>query len=450
MKYIYVDNFRGFSDTLIPLMDVNFLVGENSSGKTSFLTMLRMLSSTILKAMSGRGLYMSEADDADTEADIYVGDFAELVSAHSEDKGFFRLGYVDDRRKSPKKKIGIGFLITFREENGIPVISQITTMNRDREVHLEFIADGTYRCKSSDVKTPNTAEEMLTLLDRWKDYHKSPANEEWQVFKLPDEMPRTGIPIFILLAMAANDFKQDEQMAFQMPPMPPELIWIAPIRTAPRRTYDEPFRSYSSEGSHTPYVIRRMLKSKDGAKKFHQFMEEVGRESGLFEKIEIHVYGDKASDRSPFEVDAYLDDKALNVRWMGYGVSQSLPIFVELLDRKKGRWFGIQQPEVHLHPRAQACLGDVFFQMAYLDSKKFIVETHSDYTIDRFRMNYRGKRSAKERAKMPRSQIMFFERRDGRNTITPLAIDDNGELPSDQPESYRNFFIKEQMRLLEI
>lgn len=33
MKYLYMDNFRGFQDTLLPLKDVNFFVGENSSGK---------------------------------------------------------------------------------------------------------------------------------------------------------------------------------------------------------------------------------------------------------------------------------------------------------------------------------------------------------------------------------------------------------------------------------
>jgi predicted ATPase len=132
---------------------------------------------------------------------------------------------------------------------------------------------------------------------------------------------------------------------------------------------------------------------------------------------------------------------------MGYGVSQSLPIFVELLDRRKGSWFAIQQPEVHLHPRAQACLGDVFYEMSALDDKKFIVETHSDFAIDRFRMNYKDR---KYRKKSPKSQILFFERRDGQNTIIAMEIDDNGELPQDQPESYRNFFIREQLRLLEI
>ena len=41
--YIFVDNFRGFRDTCIPITDVNFLVGENSTGKTSILGLLKLL-----------------------------------------------------------------------------------------------------------------------------------------------------------------------------------------------------------------------------------------------------------------------------------------------------------------------------------------------------------------------------------------------------------------------
>ena len=43
-KFIYADNFRGFSNTYIPLVDVNFLVGENSTGKMSALDLLRVFS----------------------------------------------------------------------------------------------------------------------------------------------------------------------------------------------------------------------------------------------------------------------------------------------------------------------------------------------------------------------------------------------------------------------
>jgi predicted ATP-dependent endonuclease of OLD family len=42
-KFLYLDNFRGFQDEFVPLEAVNFLVGENSSGKTSIIRAIKLL-----------------------------------------------------------------------------------------------------------------------------------------------------------------------------------------------------------------------------------------------------------------------------------------------------------------------------------------------------------------------------------------------------------------------
>ena len=44
---LFLDNYKGFVDTIISIKDVNFLVGENSSGKTSVLKLLEVISSPI-------------------------------------------------------------------------------------------------------------------------------------------------------------------------------------------------------------------------------------------------------------------------------------------------------------------------------------------------------------------------------------------------------------------
>jgi hypothetical protein len=58
-------------------------------------------------------------------------------------------------------------------------------------------------------------------------------------------------------------------------------------------------------------------------------------------------------------------------------------------------------------------------------------------------MNYKNEQHDK-----PDSQILFFERRDKHNIVTPLHIGKLGQLPAEQPDSYRQFFIKEELRLL--
>jgi predicted ATPase len=87
-------------------------------------------------------------------------------------------------------------------------------------------------------------------------------------------------------------------------------------------------------------------------------------------------------------------------------------------------------------------LGDIFFKLAKLEKKKFLVETHSDFTIDRFRLNMR-----KNETKIP-SQILFFERTAEGNKVYEIPIDDEGELPEEQPKQYRDFFVREQMDIL--
>ena len=44
MDSIYMNNFRGFNKIVVPIRQVNFFVGENSTGKTSLLALLDLLS----------------------------------------------------------------------------------------------------------------------------------------------------------------------------------------------------------------------------------------------------------------------------------------------------------------------------------------------------------------------------------------------------------------------
>ena len=252
------------------------------------------------------------------------------------------------------------------------------------------------------------------------------------------------LPLLVVLSLALQPAREKKRTSFPLSVQLlflPEIVWVAPIRTKPSRTYDQLQSAFSAEGSHTPYLIKRILDSGSEAEKFKEFITRAGAASGLFQSVSIKSFG--AEVTAPFELDIVLDDKALSLNTVGYGVSQALPILVELLARSEGSVFAIQQPEVHLHPRAQAALGDVFFEMAVKDKKSFLIETHSDFTIDRFRMNYRNSRSFKLK-----SQILFFERRNKMNTVAALTIDPKGDLPSDQPDSYRRFFIKEEMHLL--
>ena len=149
---------------------------------------------------------------------------------------------------------------------------------------------------------------------------------------------------------------------------------------------------------------------------------------------------------SPFRLDVVLAKNPLSIDNVGYGVSQILPVVVELFIRAPDSLYAIQQPEVHLHPRAQAALGDIFYYFATKEKRKFLIETHSEYMVDSYRMNYRKHRGDNN----PDSQVLFFERTNVGNIVYSIGIDKSGKYSENQPKSFQNFFLKENLSLLEL
>jgi hypothetical protein len=440
--YLFIDNFRGFRDTFIPIADVNFLVGENSTGKTSVLG--------LLKLFTGHRFLMQPGQEEFGDEHVNFGNFSDMVSRHSNEQSYFHIGLVRQRTEGRSGEVVVSSLYTFVENKGRPRLSDLTFCRGSQKLSLRFRGDH-IRFKSHTYPTAPTVQDIVaTSLVEWKQEHSSRNGgyEKLDTAGFPGRLPLLfvlGVVGSGLGGAASRKNKAKQELTFQTPDVVvgEDIVWLAPIRTKAQRTYDELTTAFSPEGTHIPYLIRRTLRSKKAAAKFKDFIHKIGQSSGLFQDVLIRNYGRKVT--APFEVDIVLDDKALNLSTVGYGVSQSLPVLVELLDRPRGTWFAIQQPEVHLHPRAQAALGDLFFEMAANERKRFLVETHSDFTIDRFRMNYKKARSHK-----PDSHILFFERRDKHNVVTALNIGESGELPADQPESYRDFFVHEEIRLLSV
>jgi predicted ATPase len=198
---------------------------------------------------------------------------------------------------------------------------------------------------------------------------------------------------------------------------------------------------FSSEGDHTPYTIRKQLGAGKKAE-FQSRLKAVGIEGHLFDSIHIHRFGN--DEASPFEVQIEMKGgQRFPISNVGYGVSQVLPIVVEAIIQSKGARLLLQQPEVHLHPRAQAAVGDLIYTLVSEDQKRFVVETHSDFLIDRFRLAVARSESTIT------ASVLFFSHIDRGNQVTELRIDDEGKYPNNQPAAFREFFVNEQLSLLE-
>ena len=107
---------------------------------------------------------------------------------------------------------------------------------------------------------------------------------------------------------------------------------------------------------------------------------------------------------------------------VGVGVSQVLPILVQSLLSEPGSTLVFEQPELHLHPRVQTRLADFFVSMT-MTGKQCIVETHSEYLINRLR--YRS--AITDGDNISKNVILYFVEKDrGRSNYRPIRINKYG------------------------
>ena len=177
-------------------------------------------------------------------------------------------------------------------------------------------------------------------------------------------------------------------------------------------------------------------------------LEDFGRASGLFDEIGVRQLG--RTEGGPFQLQVRKFSKnrkkgpKRNLIDVGYGVSQTLPVLAELYRPASPSMFLFQQPEVHLHPSAQAALGSLFCKTA-ASGRQLIVETHSDYIMNRVRLDVRDRRTE---LKPEEVSILYFERDDLDVRIHSMRVDADGNVLN-APNGYRRFFTDELNRSLD-
>ena len=116
---------------------------------------------------------------------------------------------------------------------------------------------------------------------------------------------------------------------------------------------------------------------------------------------------------------------------VGFGVSQILPFIVQSLAAKE-RIISIEQPEVHIHPRLQADLGELIaaaIRAPY--SHQYLIETHSEHLVLRIQKLVReGKLRPEDVA------VIFVSRGAEGSTIKRLVLDGDGDFVDEWPGGF--------------
>jgi predicted ATPase len=440
---IFVDNYRGFTQQIIPLKDVNFLVGENSTGKTSFLS--------IVKLMSDPSFWLDSDFNDDT---IRLGSFSELISAGSDNKKSFSIGFYISEKKEEEEIISNFRLVTFKNEEGLPIVSKYSFLF-ENELVATIIRKDSMLYKKHSIQMKN--ESFDRAMNLCFEEHCSSSTKGYKSIEakgFPRELFFAHADRLVSAAFKGDNFFEGKKSfnLFLKSDLP-RVSWIAPIRAKPKITYEGYKTDRTADGEHIPQLLNKYIsKSKMTGKqsKFIEAINNFGVVSGLFEKIDTKRFGKDLN--SPFEMNVVINNKILKMCNVGYGISQVLPVITEILARRRDSpIFLIQQPEVHLHPKAQAALGELIFNAAQEEdnnnNNKFIIETHSDYLIDRFRL---CQNKSESEFKKTKSQVLFFEREGIFNKAHCIEIGNDGSYPHEQPSGFREFFLNEEIDLLRI
>ena len=452
MDSVTLENYRCFRERQTArLAPLTLLVGENSAGKTSFLALLRALWDVAVR--DALPDFRQEPYDLGAFSDVVYSD-----SSLNEQPDWFQAGFVDSH---PGMDETVSFEATFEDEDG--VITPVSTRVSAGDAWV-----------SADTRTAQGVSVRSGIGERrWKSApvkrgYSSDRDVPFSIGRAIAETLRTVSAVNGTDAVreASGQYATDvvdkscEERFSDLQDQLGIWRWLraypignynvpfagAPIRSAPKRTYDPSRPTTDPEGANVPtYLARMSRREPDEWKSLKQRLEGFGQDSGLFDEIAVETFGTN-EDAAPFRIMVRKFGKRRkglrrNLIDVGYGVSQALPLVTELLRPDAPSLFLLQQPEVHLHPSAQAALGSLFCSVAGPD-RQIVVETHSDYIIDRVRMDVRDKTTP---LKPEDVSILYFERGDADVTIHSIEYDKNGNVLG-APPGYRQFFSDELTR----
>jgi len=421
---LIVENIRCFAERqTIPVKPLTLLVGENSAGKSTFLAALSAVSDPLgfpLRPRFNNPPY--NLGNYDTIATQQNGKDKQAKS--------FTLGCKNSLADDNDT---IQIVAAYRDNSGSVDVAQVEVQNQDYHASFTFT-------EADELQTTVIYNER----GEPKTYDFAPVSYAGSAYayglsellfsstlrlRSPQKVGRR--PDHVTMRNAIFNLTELLRTVSL-----PRTISVAPIRTKPKRTYDEVVEEFSPEGEHIPFVLDDVLQDADK----RTVLEQFGAESGLFSRVAVKQWGRKRSDPIQVMVTS-TGQPAANLTDVGYGVSQALPLVVQsVLAAPKSRLL-LQQPEVHLHPRAQAALGTLFVDLLASSDKQFVVETHSDYILDRVRQEVaRGKVAADD------VSILYFEREKNGTRVYPIGVDNAGNIVN-APPSYRSFFLQEEINL---
>jgi predicted ATPase len=362
---IELRNFRAFEEATVELRPLTVLLGPNNAGKSSILSGIRILAETLRSVDPDVPLLLSP-----------FGTYRDLVHGNNPTRTLgFRIGfslqprrvYVDMNfryRGQRRELILRDFALSERTER----VLVKTRYSRDSERQVVQSLPGLSHADRRRATMPLTTTHFLPDFRdlRW---HIARKIREGGTVKV--EFRRPG------------PLESIERVERQIESILNAVRYIGPFRESPIRFY--PFSGehrsvLSPEGAGATDMLvadyfRRGTRKQELTGKVRRWFAG----ANVARDLAVRPVGDRSYE---IRFQNAISEEIQNLTDVGYGISQVLPIIVAGYNLSPGAVFIVEQPEIHLHPRAQAELGD-FFRDLYLRGVQCIIETHSEHLLMR-------------------------------------------------------------------
>lgn len=401
---LQLKNFKAWRDTgVVDLRPVTMLLGTNSSGKSSLIQSLLLLKQTAQSP--DRTIHLNLGGD---ELNDYFnfGDFDDVLTAGCTDPRRFELAFAF--RRPPGERIQDGhFRCSYgKTSSGAVAVQELELLTDDRRLRAVRREKGAYSLFVDDETQP-----------RGKSRDFAP---ERSIALSAEAIAQLG---------AEGALAQDLSLAIRRELE--NVVYLGPLRRKPERDYVWNKSNPGEIGSDGHKVIDVLLASaltKNGGQG-----EIVAGVSRWLKRMDVadHLEVRQVGRSTRYEVVVHKDGVQANLRDVGIGISQVLPVLTVAHFAPRGSTVILEEPEIHLHPLAQSVLAELFIEVSRRRSIHFIVETHSEHVFRRMQTLI-----AQQRTQPDRCALYFVERDEAVARLRPLAVDDFGTVSNWPPHFF--------------
>ena len=212
--------------------------------------------------------------------------------------------------------------------------------------------------------------------------------------------------------------------------------YVGPLREYPQRSYLWAGERPANVGPRGRLAVPALLAARQDRRKigrgegkgrryeaFESLIARWLKQMGVIDDFTVHqiARGRKEYEvrvrRSPGSAEVLITD-------VGFGVSQLLPVLVQSYYAAEHSTVIFEQPEIHLHPKVQADLADVFIDAARYGKVQFVVESHSEHFLRRLQ------RRVAEAQVITNQEVALYtcDVEAGHSTIQELKVDEFGNI----------------------